>query len=526
MEVYVDATMSPDRALAWESIGLYCPKSCPFLVQRVSLGPTLTSFAWNRAMRRGKAWTRPLHPLTPARSAGSRRNSWAGRTRCSASSRWRLLQHSWLSQFPRLSRTCRERPPHTPMRTECRLATRAANRATTITTARCTAAAIVQANIRTNTFKTATRQKGTALTGIRETPHPLRLHRLPHRRRHLRLLLRPTRLRPRPRPRRHPHQRRRQRPRRRRHPHPHQRRRQRPRRHRRPRRHPRRRPRLGRHPRRRHHHLRRRRLRLRRHRLRRHRHPRRRLVLRQRLLPPPRRRRHLRRPLRRHQRRPLRRHQRRPLRRHQRQRRRRRPRRPRRLHGDLLLHRRQHPGRAGLPLLPRGRAWGGTRPRPLLRLLLRLRRRHPRRHRQQLLLQHRPRPAHRLQRLPLRRPRRQRLHTPQHRPQHRPRPAHRLQRLPLRLPQRPRRPPGRRPRQLRRRCLSPRRRPLPGQGRDSSRALELPSVPVIGEAATRVRNTLTGVINAPRQRTTLIVILILTGILALGAFAYLVFRRR
>ena len=56
----------------------------------------------------------------------------------------------------------------------------------------------------------------------------------------------------------------------------------------------------------------------------------------------------------------------------------------------------------------------------------------------------------------------------------------------------------------------------------------LPSldIPLIGDAVPRIRDALTGVITNPRQRTTLIVILGITSVLAIGAFAYLVLRRR
>ena len=53
-----------------------------------------------------------------------------------------------------------------------------------------------------------------------------------------------------------------------------------------------------------------------------------------------------------------------------------------------------------------------------------------------------------------------------------------------------------------------------------------PRIPIVGNAAERVRGTLTGIVEAPRQRTTLIVILVIAGMLAIGVFGYLVFRRR
>ena len=53
-----------------------------------------------------------------------------------------------------------------------------------------------------------------------------------------------------------------------------------------------------------------------------------------------------------------------------------------------------------------------------------------------------------------------------------------------------------------------------------------PRIPIVGSAAERVRGTLTGIAESPRQRTTLIVILIIAGMLAIAVFGYLVFRRR
>ena len=55
---------------------------------------------------------------------------------------------------------------------------------------------------------------------------------------------------------------------------------------------------------------------------------------------------------------------------------------------------------------------------------------------------------------------------------------------------------------------------------------ERPTVPIIGDTVPRIRNALTSIATIPRQRTTLIIILIIAGILAIGAFAYLIFRRR
>ncbi len=57
-------------------------------------------------------------------------------------------------------------------------------------------------------------------------------------------------------------------------------------------------------------------------------------------------------------------------------------------------------------------------------------------------------------------------------------------------------------------------------------APERPIVEIVGDAVPRMRNALESVMTSPRQRTTLIVILIIAGILAIGAFTYLIFRRR
>ena len=53
-----------------------------------------------------------------------------------------------------------------------------------------------------------------------------------------------------------------------------------------------------------------------------------------------------------------------------------------------------------------------------------------------------------------------------------------------------------------------------------------PQLPVIGNAAPRIRNALDTITNAPRQRMTLVLVLAFTFVLALGAFAYLLLRRR
>ena len=55
---------------------------------------------------------------------------------------------------------------------------------------------------------------------------------------------------------------------------------------------------------------------------------------------------------------------------------------------------------------------------------------------------------------------------------------------------------------------------------------ERPIVEIVGDAVPRMRNALESMVTSPRQRTTLIIILIIAGILAIGAFGYLVFRRR
>ena len=57
-------------------------------------------------------------------------------------------------------------------------------------------------------------------------------------------------------------------------------------------------------------------------------------------------------------------------------------------------------------------------------------------------------------------------------------------------------------------------------------APERPIVDIVGDTVPRIRNALESVVTGPRQRTTLIIILIIAGILAIGAFGYLIFRRR
>ena len=53
-----------------------------------------------------------------------------------------------------------------------------------------------------------------------------------------------------------------------------------------------------------------------------------------------------------------------------------------------------------------------------------------------------------------------------------------------------------------------------------------PTLPLIGNAAPRIRNTLNTIANTPRQRITLVIVLMVTSVLALATFAYLVLRRR
>jgi hypothetical protein len=60
----------------------------------------------------------------------------------------------------------------------------------------------------------------------------------------------------------------------------------------------------------------------------------------------------------------------------------------------------------------------------------------------------------------------------------------------------------------------------------TDRELERPGIPVIGDAARRIKDTLDGIAATPRQRITLIVILALVSVLAIAAFVYLLLRRR
>ena len=56
--------------------------------------------------------------------------------------------------------------------------------------------------------------------------------------------------------------------------------------------------------------------------------------------------------------------------------------------------------------------------------------------------------------------------------------------------------------------------------------LERPTIPIIGDAVPRIRNTLSGIASTPRQRITLVIILGVVCVLVLGAFVYLILRRR
>ena len=58
------------------------------------------------------------------------------------------------------------------------------------------------------------------------------------------------------------------------------------------------------------------------------------------------------------------------------------------------------------------------------------------------------------------------------------------------------------------------------------KGLERPAIPIIGDALPRIRNALTGISATPRQRTTLIIILGITSLIAVSVFFYLVLRRR
>lgn len=61
---------------------------------------------------------------------------------------------------------------------------------------------------------------------------------------------------------------------------------------------------------------------------------------------------------------------------------------------------------------------------------------------------------------------------------------------------------------------------------DDQEELERPAIPIIGDAIPRVRGALENITATPRQRITLILILIGVGLLAIIIFAYLILRRR
>ena len=56
--------------------------------------------------------------------------------------------------------------------------------------------------------------------------------------------------------------------------------------------------------------------------------------------------------------------------------------------------------------------------------------------------------------------------------------------------------------------------------------LERPGIPVIGDAARRIKNILEGMAATPRERMTLIVILAVVGVFAIAVSVYLFLRRR
>ena len=60
----------------------------------------------------------------------------------------------------------------------------------------------------------------------------------------------------------------------------------------------------------------------------------------------------------------------------------------------------------------------------------------------------------------------------------------------------------------------------------AQRDLDLPAVPVVGDALPRIRNTLGGIASTPRRRVTLMAIQGLAFIFAIGVFAHLILRRR
>ncbi len=57
-------------------------------------------------------------------------------------------------------------------------------------------------------------------------------------------------------------------------------------------------------------------------------------------------------------------------------------------------------------------------------------------------------------------------------------------------------------------------------------SVEEPGLPVIGDAIPRVRNALGDAVQAGRDRLTLVIILLIVLVLVIGAFAYLILRRR
>ena len=67
--------------------------------------------------------------------------------------------------------------------------------------------------------------------------------------------------------------------------------------------------------------------------------------------------------------------------------------------------------------------------------------------------------------------------------------------------------------------------PDPAAAGDSG-DLGAPNIPIIGNAVPRVRDTLINVVTNPRQRNTLIIILIVVGLIVVAVFAYLIWRRR
>ena len=56
--------------------------------------------------------------------------------------------------------------------------------------------------------------------------------------------------------------------------------------------------------------------------------------------------------------------------------------------------------------------------------------------------------------------------------------------------------------------------------------LDRPAIPIVGNAIPRVRTVLANIAATPRERMTLVFILIAVGATAIIAFAYLILRRR